>query len=72
MDKSVLGWHCCGVMSCVVHQSKYLNLCLVAWYPHVSCMTLFVICCSVLSLQLGFLCSQFLRLCLNLTNFLIG
>ena len=28
----MLGWHCCGVISCMVHQSKYLSLCLVAWY----------------------------------------
>ena len=53
MNKSVLGWHCCGVISCVVHQSKYLSLCLVAWYLHFSCMTLFVTCCSVLSFAIG-------------------
>ena len=53
VDKSMLGWHCCGVISCVVHQFKYLSLCLVAWYLHFSCMTLFVICCSVLSFAIG-------------------
>ena len=47
MDKYM--WHCYGVISCVVHQSKYLSLRLVAWYLHFSCMILFVICCSVLS-----------------------
>ena len=49
----MLGLHCCGVISCVVHQSKYLSLCLVAWYLHFSCMTLFVIFCSVLSFAIG-------------------
>ena len=53
VDKSIFGWHCCGMTSCLQHQSKYFSLCLLTFYLHVSCMTSLVICFSVLLFAIG-------------------